>query len=514
MTKKYKVLAGILAVGALSLMGCSADSNTQVVVPKEKKEKYISGQETEENVAEQVQAPDRYQWDKETKNLHIYANARVIVPNVEGIRLKKIKSCKFSKEDLDQIQKGLCGDASAYILYVEDENEGAWETEAVTEPAMENNTMEEYDGSAKVADIDDKDKLRELILDYLDGTSSLTKDDMGKIGELLVESAGKEQDPWERFKDCWMGELLKEYALFGVEEPLNQMKIDASYSYQSGFYLKAWEPFAFYISNAPKELEQRSFTAYRIGAEITNEQKYDSQILSEESVENTGTGFLPDAQKESQELLNEMGFSDLELANISDRIVFYWTTLDSDEVGQEGVCLEYTRVVDGVPVTYTSQERYFHSDDTEVVEWPYERISVVYDENGMASFSWNSPMQVEDWHDEYAFLLPFSEIQKIFEEMMVGNFQSEKDYSVFQDINVQEVRLGYMPVASKEVVTGDTNCMVEDGKTVYYGMLVPVWDFIGTVTGDMAYKYDVESGSKISYMTINAMDGSIISRQN
>ena len=120
-----------------------------------------------------------------------------------------------------------------------------------------------------------------------------------------------------------------------------------------------------------------------------------------------------------------------------------------------------------------------------------------------------APVEIEDWQDDYVFLLPFSEISQIFEEMLEGSLTIENGL-LAGELNISEVRLGYVRVISKELLQEDTNVTTENGQDVYTGVLVPAWSFIGTATGAIAEAYGVNEGTRISYMTINATDGSII----
>lgn len=143
------------------------------------------------------------------------------------------------------------------------------------------------------------------------------------------------------------------------------------------------------------------------------------------------------------------------------------------------------------------------------MNWPQEDINVVYGKNGLVSFNWMAPVEIEDWQDDYAFLLPFSEISQIFEEMLEGSLTIDAGV-LTGDLNISEVRLGYVRVISKDLLQEDSNVTTENGVEVYTGVLVPAWSFIGTATGSVAEAYGVEEGRRISYMTINATDGSII----
>ena len=67
-------------------------------------------------VQEQVQAPVRYLCDKDFSNFRLLANARVIVPEVEGIQLKKIRSRNFSSEEMERMEKALMKGGAFYEI--------------------------------------------------------------------------------------------------------------------------------------------------------------------------------------------------------------------------------------------------------------------------------------------------------------------------------------------------------------------------------------------------------------
>ena len=83
--RKGRILLTGFLLGSLLLNGCSRNSSLQVVVPKKEQESVLLNQGDESSVQEQVQAPVRYLCDKDFSNFRLLANARVIVPEVEGI---------------------------------------------------------------------------------------------------------------------------------------------------------------------------------------------------------------------------------------------------------------------------------------------------------------------------------------------------------------------------------------------------------------------------------------------
>ena len=178
--------------------------------------------------------------------------------------------------------------------------------------------------------------------------------------------------------------------------------------------------------------------------------------------------------------------------------------------------------MDGIPITYTYEDggvitgedaekwsqAMENGDDyvSEVVYWPYEEMMLMYNNDGFHTFEWKNPYTIEDISGEYVFLLPFSDISNIFEEMLLkkqaDNFNNEGDTV---DIQVDEVVLSYMRVREKGSLEGT---------------LIPVWDFFGTKTyknaaGEVDLVLDRVYDGVLpeSMMTINAMDGTIVDRR-
>ena len=131
-----------------------------------------------------------------------------------------------------------------------------------------------------------------------------------------------------------------------------------------------------------------------------------------------------DFQKQGREFMKGIGLDQTELWEVQEEKVFWWTYLNDgyEQAEVEPVRkLTYCRTVDGVPVIRTSDQAYCEIQEENLMKWPEEAISVVYGEDGLLSFNWMAPVEIEDWQDDYAFLLPFSEISQIFEEMLEGS---------------------------------------------------------------------------------------------
>ena len=96
-------------------------------------------------------------------------------------------------------------------------------------------------------------------------------------------------------------------------------------------------------------------------------------------------------------------------------------------------------------------------------------------------------------------MMSFPEIADIFEQMIQIQ-HTDITYLEHSDLEIDRVTLGYTRI-------------YDPGADNTTGLLVPVWDFFGTETdqydADTTY---INSDPRASFMTINAVDGTIISR--
>lgn len=198
--------------------------------------------------------------------------------------------------------------------------------------------------------------------------------------------------------------------------------------------------------------------------------------------------------KEAESILTQLGFTEFTKSGEEFGISYA-------EKPQIGYMVHFTRNVEGIPITYTREDGM--AVEGENPSWAYEDIKMVLDETGLVNFQWTNPYVLEKVSDEYVFLMPFSDIQSIFETMMPKKYEEfweESNTDAQASYRVEEIRLGYMRVIEKGNPTE--------------GTLVPVWDFFGGVSikyADQEEPYEV-IGPYESFLTINAIDGTIIDR--
>lgn len=146
----------------------------------------------------------------------------------------------------------------------------------------------------------------------------------------------------------------------------------------------------------------------------------------------------------------------------------------------------FTRTIDGTEVFFEDHEIDMSSISRPPVR--YETISVAVSSEGVVGFTWQFPLEKKELISDNVRLMPESQILSI-----------AKNYFELQEIegiSLKTMKLSYARI-DKE---GDYD-------SFYY---VPVWDYIGEMSGD--YMYGWVDFSTYSFLTINALDGTIIDR--
>ncbi len=158
-----------------------------------------------------------------------------------------------------------------------------------------------------------------------------------------------------------------------------------------------------------------------------------------------------------------------------------------------------TRTFGAAPTTYTSNNAgsMFNTDLLS------ETLYIDIDDTGVYYLRYEGPLDILETVNADAKLLPFSEIQSIFERMVVlkdnkADHPEEGEVSHSDRYVISEVRLGLALVREQDKDTA---------------LLVPAWDFLGylesTYPGNTFTSYYDRCHS---FLTINAIDGSIIDR--
>lgn len=158
-----------------------------------------------------------------------------------------------------------------------------------------------------------------------------------------------------------------------------------------------------------------------------------------------------------------------------------------------GDLFHYGRIIGGIPVTVVQEQGAGGAAYDYNPVLPYEKLSVYVNEDGVSYLKWEYPVAIQEQIAGDCELLTFDQIMDIFITICPLKYQPYEAYST-TELSIDRATLGYM-------------CLQEWGKPTSY-RLVPVWDFFGT----RQYWGDHEVIHNQSYLTINAIDGTIIDR--
>ena len=213
---------------------------------------------------------------------------------------------------------------------------------------------------------------------------------------------------------------------------------------------------------------------------------------------------LDEAKKLVKEKVEKMGITDLQFSNWNYAVCKSFEGDNSSGNFGNGYRIDYARTINGVPVTQTIADGGALEDmDSTMETWSYESLCFYVDKDGIESMTYSNPYTIGKIKTENLNLLSFSEVMKIYEKMMVVTNADNMQYENSRVYNIDRIVLGYARI-------------YEPSTDAHTGILIPVWDFFGSMTSESEYNGETESNTiktpNESFLTINAVDGSIIDR--
>ena len=216
---------------------------------------------------------------------------------------------------------------------------------------------------------------------------------------------------------------------------------------------------------------------------------------------------VDDARIIAQNAADNMGFENYEINTVG--IAYKDNFIDYEYYYDCAQCYAFyfTPIYEKIPLTYESTQGAYNDFSK---GWMYESLIVCVDDSGVIYVKLTEPSREENKIQEGAELIEFKEIMDIFRQQILiqgawNNLVEVKGRTLYID----EITLGYMKIA------------VPDNPDEF--ILTPVWDFFGyeekeyaedTYTSlllDENNKYRTRE-FRHSYLTINAIDGSVIDR--
>ena len=249
--------------------------------------------------------------------------------------------------------------------------------------------------------------------------------------------------------------------------------------------------------------DSREFTSWIEGEYLLDAEGADQDHMSEETMQKLADISLADAQKAAEEAIDRLGW---------DWKVYGWdyalfshgeNGTNEDTVLDGGYYFHFARVLDGVPVTFTSSYGGGLEDmDSTLTPWSYERCEVIVGDDGIQEVEIMNPYEVGEVQTEHVKLMDFDSIIKIYEQMMEVTNADMADFEKQRTFHIRKIVLGYSRIYDP---TTDSDT----------GLMVPVWDFFGGFDVETDEGYDKNNGEHAtrSFMTINAIDGTVIDRE-
>jgi hypothetical protein len=486
--KACLILAGVIAAAAI-ITGCQATPEEQIVVQKDMQqmvEKAASedGKKEGATLAEYLNAPKTYTalFDGYNGSLTVNADAKVTIPDSEGISVTRVKKRYFTQEEADRMINVFLQGAELYKADM-----------TLTKSEIQDILVRYYgirDGSVP----EDTLSAMGFNTDNIDEQLNKTIEDYER--QLAAAPETKEQIPAETKFHASETALNPDAR---VIEGMATVNGRAAYLFINNGHSNVNDVEAVFVNSKQPAGGHYYSCPYTIlsDKELAGLRIPETFTLTKEAAQSVGEG-----------ILKELGITDMTCSGIKYAVIPAQGMNNAApepkqlENGEWAYELRYQRTVNGIPITPTDYagNSIAHEDDMSV-PWPYESLKIIVDETGVVYFDYMSPYAIEDTVTDNASLLKFAKAASVFEKMFsiaFGYLEEEAaDYRLQADIT--EVRLGLMRITEQN--SRDS------------GLLIPVWDFYGEVTKvpDKGEPHKISDNIE-PLLTINAIDGTVIDR--
>ncbi|MBR4905293.1 MAG: hypothetical protein IKZ44_00380 [Clostridia bacterium] len=506
----------ILFTALLLLCACQPTPENPIVVGKDNEAMIEKAKETGapdtpngNDLYEALGCPEVYtvSLSDEAKKVTIEGNAKVVLPDTDGLPLLYVGADRFSQETVYAFFNRLCGDEQMVEFPTQ---EPKYAIQAQMDALIKE--IDELHGKGLTDDdidvawrLRDLESLQRRFADAPE-TVELTQSD-GTLKSVEMTFGGKHRGTVETLS-VLSRPFTDEGKRFGAQNDASYDD-DGSYSYvdengntqgfnpQSGSTL--WYERTF--GSTPRGMAILDVTAESIsgGAAAFPEPV---TLRGWDEPETVLLSVSPkDAREQAEAIMRDCGITDMRIDSVAlwtnrRMISEQWEDVQEARARctpeRQAYIVRFLRCIDGVPV-----EGYFGSSQVQIdgvdegPEWSYETLTVAVDDGGILSVNWTGPLKVEETVTDRAALLPFSEISAIFQKMLpikYTNINSEVTYV----IRLDRVRLCLWRILDRDSYTR--------------GILAPVWCFYGWVNSD---GYDLTRNDQ-PLLIINAIDGSVI----
>ncbi|GHT86140.1 hypothetical protein FACS18947_5720 [Bacteroidia bacterium] len=418
----------------------------------------------------------------------IHVNAQVIVPDSEKVSVQRVERGTFSQETVDIIREHLVkgelfAGGDAYVPTKEELQQQILALEAMIAQGKTTDRTGKFGPEMVSGELDYLKKQLETAPDThtktpISGKLEVFDEGIYSAGERLLGLAQSEQGGYETFTVYNDDKSSVSLVLYTSEKN--------AFAANMGDFLSKDEIEASKASGFADEDDLKAL------AEIP-----DVKISQDE------------AKAKADELIAALGIDNLTC--YSSKMAYGGSgdrSSDQSAYTNPRKCvwfLRYVRKVNEIPITYTAYDCMKIEEDLQAAPWSYEDMTFAVDDSGIVGFRWSSPYDVTDTVTDDSNILSFDEVTDVFSTMSLvvhawdGLAQGSPTLQS-AEFNVTEIRFGLTRVTEQNKRDS--------------GLIVPVWDFIGTCT-----YHSEDNGQTKSYvdgpipiLTVNAIDGTIINR--
>lgn len=500
--KKF-VCMGLAAL--LALPGCQKNPEGSIVANKDFDKMVGQAQEGGNRIADvAAEVPkETYQdtFSNESLGVTVSVNAQVDIPAANQMSIVRIRKKDFSQEFLDQVREALMPGMDLYdasLLHTP--------TRAEVEEQISGMKEAVKDAEARFAAGEiDRETLDQYKEEYQKSINDLQQEYEAAPEEISLEghpSDGKlhkvadlvSQNPESNYYQ-WQQSLNPEGSIYEVAGKGGDGRFHTLYAQNNENYGNGIR----YENSIGKYLDVASvLPAAPLNSGFGDIWKaseeprlnMDIQWKQTQEVDNEpATRSLEEARGVAEELMKRLNLNEFQC--YQGELYSQYRELKEETLMYRNIYVfQYLRNLDGVFVNNESIGKHdegWRGDTYVKKDWPGESVVVYVNDSGVAGFYCVAPIETVETVVENASLKSFEEIKGIFRQMIVMEQASEVGQTT---IEVNRVTLRYARIS--EADRFDT------------GLLVPVWEFEGSRSGD--YRDHFEG----NLLSINAIDGTVI----
>lgn len=512
---KYILVLGMTA--AVLVSGCQKSPDSSIVKNKDLDQMIEAAGNTENghtNVADLAGEYDTYQTTIKDDSLHVAVevDARVDIPQTDKMSVMRVRQKKIDQDLLDKVKEELLQgerlyDGSALSIRTRSSIE-----QEIQEWKREMTSLDNGDYSPESVQ-EMREEYQRLIDDlqeeYESAPAEVSLQDYLSDGLLHSVKELYERDTEDGFYS-WEYELNPDGDLYyGVTDGKN-----GTYSFlyvqnneDYGNCLRFTSNKHGYVSGHSVVVDSNNHLGRWKAENPVSDDDLLLAVSKEELAEYTDmpvTITAEQAKDQADALLARLGFTDF--ACFENGLYCELPNEEQDENGKYGYrrvyVLKYLRNIDGAFVNNEGTSKFtddWVGDDYVKKMWSGENIEILVNDEGIVGFYYNSPIEIVETVAEQASMRSFDDIKDIFEQMVVVTNAQEGMTEENEQVRIKIDRVILRYARISEADNFDT------------GLLVPVWDFMGSITS--TYGEKDYGKSEVCVLTINAIDGTVIDRE-